>query len=54
MDPFGVHMNFLCIIQVLAIICVLKIHFHNYLTNSPVSGLCINIWEAQGARRKNS
>jgi hypothetical protein len=33
MDPFGVHMIFLCFIQILAIIYTLNINFYIYLLN---------------------
>jgi hypothetical protein len=47
-------MNFLCILQVLALFSYYKFIFHYYLTNLQVSGLRNNFWETQGLRRKTS
>jgi hypothetical protein len=49
MVKFGVHMNFLWIIEVLAIIFLLKIHFPNYLFNFKLHWIGPQIPESTGA-----
>jgi hypothetical protein len=53
MDDFGVHMNFLWIIQTLVLIYILKTYFLIHLFHLTRHWTGLIFWKVQGSRGKN-